>query len=64
MREAVERGRIAFGDQVGGVKLTDAKVIWVRAQTGMTHQEMAARLDVSSGTIGFIRRGETWKHLL
>lgn len=64
IKEAVERGRVAHGERASGAKLTESDVLWIRAQTGMKHREMAGILGVSMGTIGFILRGETWKHLL
>ena len=61
--EMVARGRQAVGARVGGAKLTDDDVLEIR-QSDLPQRVLARKFGVSQGTIGFIVRGETWKHLL
>jgi len=55
------------GEQMGGAsKLTDEDVINIRKRlaTGETREAIAADYPVSNATIGHIKQGRTWKHLL
>ena len=62
-RQMRERDRHARGERVPNSKLTTADVLWIRAQTGMTHREMAERLGVNRATVTEILLGRKWKHL-
>ena len=61
--DAVLKNRPVHGEQVHTVKLTEADVIAIRAETG-TLQEIADRYGVDKTNISCIRRGKTWRHLL
>lgn len=62
-REMVERGRAPGGMKSGNAKLTDDNVLWIRAQTTLTQQEMASIFGVDQSTIALIRQRKTWKHI-
>lgn len=70
MRHAYETGLatprdIGPGERSPSSKLTDAIVrdIKTRLASGWTQKALADLYGVSSGTIGFIARGETWGHV-
>ncbi len=45
-------------------KLTETNVRQIRASTGISINEWARRLDVTSGTISCIVNNKTWKHII
>jgi hypothetical protein len=54
----------AFGEAHYHHKLTDADVLWIRANaSGMSQREMGRTLDVCHKTIGSVLKGESWKHV-
>lgn len=56
---------VARGERAALAKLTEENVrdVFKFRQQGETHRSIASRFGVSSGTIGFILRRETWGHL-
>ena len=64
MRERDERARTLAGEQQPMAKLTNDQVSWIRQQTSITDQAIADQLGISRATVGQVRRGESWKHLL
>ena len=68
--DMMARGRhrpgVIRGEEVGNARFTDAQVVAIRevyAAREMSQYELAAKFGVSQGTIGFIVRRETWKHI-
>ncbi|MDE2258725.1 MAG: NUMOD4 motif-containing HNH endonuclease [Betaproteobacteria bacterium] len=65
-KDSVCHGTSARGERQGFAKLTDAVVTEIRrayAAREASQGKLAAIHHVSKGTIGFILRRETWKHL-
>ena len=63
--DAAMHGHQACGQRQGSSKLDDASVMEIRRLSGAVPQRnLAKRFGVSQGTIGFITRAETWRHLL
>jgi hypothetical protein len=58
---AKQRG--AFGERCGSAKLTEPRVLAIRAIEGATVTAIAAQFSVSQETVAKILRRETWKHL-
>lgn len=58
-------GAYSKGSSVGNSKLSEEEVRRVISmfQDGVTNVEIAKGFGVTSATIGFIRRGKTWKHV-
>lgn len=56
--------RISRGEQHYATKLTDEDVIAIRAAVGLTQKQIAIQYNVVPSTIGLIRGGKTWAHLL
>ncbi|TXI24598.1 MAG: helix-turn-helix domain-containing protein [Nitrosomonas sp.] len=66
-REARERGLTTIGsrgEQNPAAKLTEAEVLWVKRQAGMTQAQMAERLGVSGSTISDILHERTWAFVI
>lgn len=59
------RGSGHPGSQHSQAKLTEEDIPTIRElyAAGVMQKHIAARFRVSPGTIGFITRGETWKHV-
>ena len=54
------------GERNGNHRLTEPEVREIRAlyaAGGWKHQELADEFGVAKGTVGYILRNETWKHL-
>jgi len=66
MRDRTQRKRTARGEETGRAKLTAEQVLRVRAmyQTGWHSQlDLARKFGISRSGIGYVVRGESWKHL-
>jgi DNA-binding CsgD family transcriptional regulator len=67
MRDCVAKGRNnpPRGGRAAGAKLTDADVVEILQMLadGYSQYYVADAFGVSQGTIGFIARGETWRHI-
>lgn len=70
MRHAFNTGlatapNVGPGEQSPSAKLNDDAVrdIKRRLRAGETHRSLATEYGISTGTIGFIARGETWGHV-
>lgn len=61
--DKVAKGRQAYGEKHGMARLTEEQVLQIRA-SNMMNTELGEQFDVSSQTIGRIKRNETWKYLL
>ena len=65
-KDCIRRGRakhpLRMGEQIGTSKLTKIEVKEIRSLY-MTRKMLAERYGVSEGTIGFILRNQTWKHV-
>ena len=57
--------RLARGERHGNARLTEGKVSAMRrmAVVGISQRDIAKRFGVSQGTVGFVLRGETWRHV-
>lgn len=68
MRDAARKGRLAFGERVGGRrKLTSNDVLTIREEyltRSVTQRSIAKRFNVTRQQIGYIVTGKTWKWLL
>jgi hypothetical protein len=65
-RDMMNKGRQAVGEDYKRSKLTESNVLEIRSAyaNGKANQyELAAHYGVSQGTIGFVIRRETWKHI-
>lgn len=65
--DSVRHGTAAIGERQGFAKLTEAEVLEIRrayAAREASQYRLAALYGVCRGTIGFILRGETWRHLM
>ena len=62
--DSVLKGRETRGEKHGSAKLTEAKVLAIRANRSMSRAEMATYYGVSPDNIGCIVAGKSWKHLL
>jgi hypothetical protein len=62
--DMVSKGRSTHGTRNNTTKLTPTQVDEVRAayKTGETQRDLATRYGVCKSTIGYLVRGETWKH--
>ena len=56
--------RLARGAHNGSARLSEADVVAIRSETGVSQRWLATKYKVSQSVIGNIRRGETWRHLL
>ena len=61
-RDAKGRRADASGEAVGTAKLTDAKVLEIRADSG-THREIAEKYGIDRSNVGYIKARKTWKHI-
>ena len=63
--DAVAKSRMAHGERQGGARLTDAKVIEIRARVaaGEVQRRLAEEFAVSYMTISLIKNRRIWKHL-
>jgi hypothetical protein len=61
--DAVKHGSLPHGEDQHLSKLTEADVIAIRSNDGMTHREKAAKYGVSRSTISCAIRRTTWKHI-
>lgn len=64
-RDAVERGRNAFGEKNGRAKITnvEASMIKVMIRDGMTNPSIAAKMNINCAIVRRIRNGDTWTHV-
>lgn len=62
VRDRVDRGRSAIGEDAGRAKLTAAQVIKVR-ESPLSHAYWARRFNVDRSTIADARVGTTWSHV-
>lgn len=64
MQDCVRKGRIAFGIRQGLAKLTDGKVLEIRASHHrFTKTQLAKEYDVSRRTIANVINRVIWKHV-
>lgn len=67
MMDAANKGRLAFGERVGGKrKLTSEDVLKIREEyltPGLTQRAIAGRFNVTRAHIGYIVTRKTWKWL-
>lgn len=61
-QDMVLHGRSTRGEKNSKAKLSATQVAEIR-ELELPHKVLAQRYGVSKGTIGFIKRGETWKHI-
>jgi hypothetical protein len=63
--DKLRHGTRAWGARCGRSTLTEAQVSAIRAAvgSGRTQRSVAAEFGISQGTVGFIWRRETWKHV-
>lgn len=64
--DKVAKGRQPKGERVGGAKLTDNEVRWIRGvhETGaMGQKEIASRLGVTQQLVSQVVRGKIWGHV-
>ena len=54
--------KVPRGERHCRAKLTESDVMEIRKATG-TYVEIAARFGVGKGAVGYIRRGDTWRHV-
>ena len=59
-----KRKRAAAGEQHCNAKLTEKQVREIRANSNVRYVHLAVRYGVTDATIGHIRTGRTWRHLL
>lgn len=64
MAHMVKLGRSTKGMRNPCAKLTDAQVVDIRKATGYTHQQLGDKYGVRASTIGMIRIGRTWTHVV
>ena len=67
-RDAVDRGRMARGETVGGARLTEADVRAIRAayvphSRDANQRALARRYGVDQGTITQLLLRKTWRHV-
>lgn len=64
-RDAIEKGRAVRGARVGGAKLTDERVLEIRAlhASKMNVVLIALRFGVTRSNITYIVNRKTWKHV-
>lgn len=61
-RDAVERGRLAYGERCGHTKLTAQQVAYIRRNPHKRKQaDIAREFGVSESTVSYIRNGRSWK---
>lgn len=60
---AMKAGRMAHGERHGSAKLTADQIIDIRAASGITQRELAAKYGVGQMTINAILRRKTWTHV-
>lgn len=65
MDDRARNGGVARGSKIGTSKLTEEQVAEIRLRFGQkeTKKSLARHFGVSIGTIKFIIRGDTWKHV-
>jgi hypothetical protein len=65
VRDMVEKGRVCCGEQAHLSRLTADQVRRIRAEPASRREaDIASEYGVSKSSIGAIRRGKTWRHLL
>lgn len=62
-RDAKGRGIVPIGEHNGSAKLTEADVRDIRADTD-SHRAIAKRFGIGKTTVGYIRSGKKWRHVL
>lgn len=64
-RDAVSKGRHAFGTKMPNARLNPDKVRYIRQQRalGRSQQSIADELGVVRGTVEFVDQGKTWKEV-
>ena len=62
VRDKIRKHRQPRGEAVGGSKLTEEDVRWIR-QIGASPVKIAKCFGISQSLIGFIRRRDIWKHV-
>lgn len=63
-RTARGRGHKLKGEQIGTSKLTVAQVREIKSSVGRSLAELAKQYGVDKSSIGFIRAGKAWKHVI
>lgn len=58
------KNRQARGEKIGRAKLTETKVLEIRAAEGLSQRRLAASYGVSLSLISYIRNGKSWAHVL
>ena len=61
--DAKKRGRLAFGTRNGATRLTDNQAREIK-YSQETEVVLAEKYNINRATVGYIRRGETWTHIL
>jgi hypothetical protein len=52
-----------FGEDHPQAKLTEAEVVEIRAST-LPERTLAEKFKCNRANIGYVRRGQTWRHVL
>jgi hypothetical protein len=65
MADKQQKGRGARGERMGLAKLKDTDVVLMRSlrASGHTINDLAARFNVSEGTVRPALSGKTWSHV-
>lgn len=68
VQDKCKKGRLNHvkGEKSGVSKLTEKDILLIKQlrKDGLLHREIAEKLNITKGNVGFILRGETWKHVL
>jgi hypothetical protein len=62
-RDAIRKGRHAYGERMHTAKLTPDAVRFIRSNAGMTDRALAALVGVGHAAVNAIRNGKTWRHV-
>lgn len=59
------KGRQMRGSRHPRAQMTESQVAWAKSRFGiLSDNQIADQLGVSSASIGFMRRGKTWRHVI
>lgn len=61
--DKLRHGRRPHGELNGQSRLTSDNVRFIREHPEMSGSKLASLFNVHPGTIGYVRRGETWRHV-
>ena len=63
--DMIAKGRSAKGSNHGGAKLDEMDVKWIKYWLGKGYiqKDIAGAFGVDRTTVGYIKRGKSWKHL-